>query len=116
MDCREFYRNVDVHEELEWLGALANSDGTDCVYVANKRLGSITEAPISAIKDHDWETWLAIMLGHRPAKVMKNITRIVGYYSELQNWNASKLAELRDRRNGNYGIPSPDVERAVDAA
>lgn len=33
------------------------------------------------------------------------ITRIVGYYSRINNWNPSKLAELRDRRNGNYAVP-----------
>ena len=30
------------------------------------------------------------------------ITRIVGYYSRIQNYNKSKIAELRDRRLGNY--------------
>jgi len=32
------------------------------------------------------------------------ITRIVGYYSRITNWNPSKLAELRDRRRGNYSV------------
>ena len=35
------------------------------------------------------------------------ITRIVGYYSRVNNWNPSKLAELRDRQRGNYKIASP---------
>lgn len=30
------------------------------------------------------------------------VTRIVGYYSRVNNWNASKIGELRDRRSGNY--------------
>jgi hypothetical protein len=30
------------------------------------------------------------------------ITRIVGYYSRVHNWNSSKIAELKDRRQGNY--------------
>lgn len=30
------------------------------------------------------------------------ITRIVGYYSRTRNWNASKIEELKDRRQGNY--------------
>lgn len=34
--------------------------------------------------------------------VLHGITRIVGYYSRIQNWNSSKLSELRDRRIGNY--------------
>jgi ribonucleoside-triphosphate reductase len=32
------------------------------------------------------------------------ITRVVGYYSRIQNWNKSKLGELSDRHHGNYVI------------
>lgn len=30
------------------------------------------------------------------------VTRIVGYYSRMQNWNKSKISELEDRARGNY--------------
>ncbi|RKY37273.1 MAG: anaerobic ribonucleoside-triphosphate reductase [Candidatus Omnitrophota bacterium] len=33
-----------------------------------------------------------------------NITRIVGYFSRVNNWNPSKLAELEDRQKGIYAI------------
>ena len=39
-----------------------------------------------------------------PCRVMKQFTRIVGYYSNIANWNASKLAELRDRHLGDYEV------------
>jgi len=32
------------------------------------------------------------------------ITRIVGYYSRVNNWNKSKLGELKDRHRGNYSV------------
>jgi len=32
------------------------------------------------------------------------VTRIVGYFSRVNNWNPSKLAELQDRRGGDYKI------------
>ena len=32
------------------------------------------------------------------------VTRIVGYYSRISNWNKSKLGELRDRHRGNYSV------------
>jgi len=35
------------------------------------------------------------------------MTRIVGYFSQLRNWNASKLSEGEDRRKGNYSIMNP---------
>ena len=32
------------------------------------------------------------------------ITRIVGYFSRINNWNRSKLGELRDRHRGDYSV------------
>ena len=32
------------------------------------------------------------------------VTRIVGYYSRVQNWNKSKIGELQDRHKGNYAV------------
>jgi len=47
------------------------------------------------------------------------ITRIVGYFSRVGNWNKSKLGELKDRRRGDYSVkgsnpaPRPVVEEVV---
>lgn len=30
------------------------------------------------------------------------MSRVVGYFSRIDNWNASKVAEFKDRQNGNY--------------
>ncbi|MFO7898447.1 MAG: anaerobic ribonucleoside-triphosphate reductase [Planctomycetota bacterium] len=43
------------------------------------------------------------------------VTRIVGYYSRISNWNKSKVGELADRRRGRYGIQEPS-EAAAGAA
>jgi ribonucleoside-triphosphate reductase len=32
------------------------------------------------------------------------LTRIVGYFSRVTNWNKSKLGELRDRQRGDYSV------------
>jgi len=34
------------------------------------------------------------------------ISRVVGYFSVIENWNRGKLAELKDRQKGNYDVPS----------
>jgi len=34
-----------------------------------------------------------------------NVRRIVGYFSRVNNWNRSKLAERRDRHVGDYAVP-----------
>ncbi len=43
------------------------------------------------------------------------LTRIVGYFSRISNWNKSKIGELRDRHAGRYALPtaqSPIPQRA----
>lgn len=41
------------------------------------------------------------------------ISRVVGYFSRINNWNKSKTAEFKDRQKGNYAVPSE--AKAVDA-
>jgi len=49
------------------------------------------------------------------------MTRVVGYYSRINNWNKSKLGELKDRQRGNYTVArdvpvlTPQEEEAVYA-
>ncbi|HXH62003.1 MAG TPA: hypothetical protein VNI20_11675 [Fimbriimonadaceae bacterium] len=54
--------------------------------------------------DLNWEDYERMLLGERYPRVMTHMTRIVGYYSEMQNWNRSKLAELKDRQKGDYAV------------
>ena len=35
---------------------------------------------------------------------MRQVTRVVGYYSRVENWNKSKLGELDDRHKGDYRV------------
>ena len=35
---------------------------------------------------------------------LTHMTRIVGYYSRINNWNKSKLGELKDRHKGSYVV------------
>jgi ribonucleoside-triphosphate reductase len=37
-------------------------------------------------------------------KDVYGITRIVGYYSKINNWNKNKIGELKDRKSGKYQI------------
>jgi len=41
---------------------------------------------------------------HCGSESVYGITRIVGYFSRVNNWNKSKLGELRDRHKGSYKI------------
>ncbi len=44
---------------------------------------------------------------------LNGITRIVGYYSRTNNWNKSKIGELRDRRGENYALSGASPEHAA---
>lgn len=42
------------------------------------------------------------------------MTRVVGYYSIIENWNEGKQAELLDRRKGRYNIKKEDEDVCMD--
>ena len=42
--------------------------------------------------------------GHCGGGDVYSITRVVGYYSRVHNWNKSKIGELKDRRKGTYSV------------
>lgn len=44
----------------------------------------------------------ALMTGGE--RLLQGVTRIVGYYSRIDNWNKSKISELQDRHKGNYAV------------
>ena len=41
---------------------------------------------------------------HCGSENVEGITRVVGYYSKIQNWNAGKKAEFADRQKGDYKL------------
>ena len=70
-------------------------EGGEVVHVADAILG-----------DLEWATVRRFVLGGRH---VSHMTRIVGYYSRVENWNQSKLGELADRQKGLYGMESKPV-------
>ncbi len=50
------------------------------------------------------QEFIKVIQNNRVPIVLNGITRIVGYYSRVNNWNKSKVGELRDRANGSYGL------------
>jgi hypothetical protein len=111
MDGSSFYDSVSGHPELKLLGL---SGGAVLVkHVPTKAVFSVKPA---AAKSADWQTLESIFCGKRPARVLSHMTRIVGYYSQIENWNKSKLGELADRRRGKYAVPTAAPEGVVAAA
>lgn len=42
---------------------------------------------------------------HCGSKNVYGMSRVVGYFSRIDNWNPSKSAEFKDRQNGIYDVP-----------
>lgn len=59
---------------------------------------------IREVIDAEPQQLFDILDGKREPIIMEHISRIVGYYSKMKNWNKSKLGELADRRKGDYGL------------
>ena len=106
MQGRDFYQKVMSHDKVEWLGVReGRSPDEDEALVRHTKSGVKHAVAVSSILEHSWEELEAVLTGKREARVMIHLTRIVGYYSRVQNWNRSKLAELRDRHAGVYAVP-----------
>ncbi len=54
--------------------------------------------------DDKWETHGDKLIKQISSYDVIHMTRIVGYYSKVHNWNSSKLGELKDRQAGEYRI------------
>ena len=102
MELSEFYDNVEAHESLQGNGIDHRDGGT--AHVKHIPSGLSTTLPLGAIKAARWKDIEEVLVCKREPDVLRSITRVVGYYSRVDNWNTSKLGELKDRQNGNYNI------------
>ena len=114
MDGREFYQQIDKHPHLEWLGVKDDYEDLGEVVIiadtANDRKYALTGR---SILDTDWAQLEAVLTSQREALIMVGVSRIVGYFSRIKNWNRSKVAELRDRQKGDYTPPEPPKKKKV---
>lgn len=63
------------------------------------------EEVISVIDEpHKAGQFIDCMNRNRNPIMLHGVTRIVGYYSRVTNWNKSKVGELRDRHQSNYAL------------
>ena len=107
MEVSEFFWRVEEEPRLRGID-LQTGDGpeNDIVVVEDLQSGYKTSFTVSTILENDWPTLLSLALGQKSIAPLYHVTRIVGYYSRIENWNKSKLGELADRRRGNYAFAS----------
>ena len=97
----EFYYAVEADERLSGLGY--NRVGFKIKSVPGP---VVTQVPYTTIEDHEWADIAPVLYGDREPEVLRGMSRVVGYFSAVDNWNKSKKGELKDRQKGNYGMPT----------
>jgi hypothetical protein len=96
MDIKDFV-NRCVDNDYEWAEGKHNEK--EGYFIRAPQFDTKTHFSYEAIEQNDWPR---LKKGIMQGKDVYHMTRIVGYYSRLQNWNKSKLGELADRHKGSY--------------
>jgi len=106
MKPSEFFWRVESDERLRGVDLqVGGTPGEDVMVVEDLKTGYKTIFAVQVILEHAWEDLRAMATGEKNISPLYHVSRIVGYYSRIENWNKSKLAELADRRRGDYAIP-----------
>ena len=101
MELIDFEKNIEL-TNLEWS---LEYEGLDCGYFIKNEDGIEYTVLKEAVENNDWEVLKNILTSKREPRMLRHMTRIVGYYSQVGNWNKSKLGELKARHKGNYSVP-----------
>ncbi len=105
MEVGEFFDKVEAHPDLEGVGIEeCESGGKSAVYVRHVPTDSKYRVDLAAIGGQNWEALQSVFLGKREPKVLSHMTRVVGYFSKVENWNRSKVGELKGRQRGDYSL------------
>ncbi len=105
MQLMEFFEKVEAHPDLVGEGIDKPEAKTPGAIVRHVKTGLSTRLPIEAIEKADWAVIEEVLTCRREPVALQHMTRVVGYYSRIDNWNKSKLGELNDRHHGNYALP-----------
>jgi hypothetical protein len=102
VDATEFFDKVQGHPDLEGVGVEEGDE--PAVLVRHVPSDSKYRVLLSTVAEHTWETLEGILTGQREARVLSHMTRVVGYFSRVENWNRSKVGELHGRQRGDYSM------------
>ena len=84
----------------------------------NTQAAQLTISPeFTVCKDcHRTTPRLADKCDYCESENVYGMTRIVGYFSRMDNWNKSKIGELKDRQRGQYGLGGLGLEAPKEEA
>ena len=105
MKLDEFFWQVECDERLRGIDLRkGDSPQADVVVIEDLKTGYKTSFAVPVILESSWDDLRAMATGEKDINPLYHVSRIVGYFSRIENWNKSKLGELRDRRAGDYSI------------
>ena len=103
MILTEFYEEVEAHNNLS--GALHYKDNGDVEFIITYLpMDKKTVVPLQTVFDNNWKDLEAVLTCKVNPTRLIPMTRVVGYYSRTDNWNKSKIGELKDRQCGSYHL------------
>lgn len=95
---------IEGHDFLEIDGDIeGNTPSEHYLKIINHKLECAFSVSMDAIIRQDLN-YIVNTLETGIALRLYGVTRIVGYYSRVSNWNKSKIGELHDRHVGNYSV------------
>lgn len=95
---------IERHDFLEIDGDIeGNSPEEHSIKIINHRAECAYSISIDAVIRQDLD-YVIDSLETGNTTRLYGITRIVGYYSRVSNWNKSKISELHDRHTGRYSV------------
>ncbi len=105
MKLTDFFDTVESHPELAGEGIDSPEKKSPGCIVKHLKSGLSTRLPLEAIEKSDWDIIEEVLTCKREPVALQRMTRVVGYFSRIDNWNKSKLGELKDRHSGTYALP-----------
>lgn len=95
---------IQGHEFLEIDGDIpGNTPKEDCLKIINHKLECAFAIDVDSVIRQDLESVIHALETGITTRLY-GVTRIVGYYSRVSNWNKSKIGELHDRHMGKYSV------------
>lgn len=95
---------IEGHEFLEIDGDISgNTPQEHSLKIINHKMEAAFSISIDAVIRQDLDHVISALETGISTR-LHGVTRIVGYYSRVSNWNKSKIGELNDRHLGRYSV------------
>jgi hypothetical protein len=101
---KAFDMAIECHEFLEIDGDIdADTPEEHVIKIINHKLECAYTISLDAVIRQDLGYVISALETGITTR-LHGVTRIVGYYSRISNWNKSKIGELNDRHIGKYSV------------